>query len=64
MIALKSVKTLPATMLEVEREEVSGGGPSLRSRCCRLGAREALRRSFWRRPLIRRYSIGCAVGWR
>ena len=32
MIALKSVKTLPATMLEVEREEVSGGGPSLRSR--------------------------------
>ena len=33
MIALKSVKTLPATMLEVEREEVSGGGPSLRRRC-------------------------------
>ena len=32
MIALKSVKTLPATMLEVEREEFSGGGPSLRSR--------------------------------
>ncbi len=32
MIALKIVKTLPATMLEVEREEVSGGGPSLRSR--------------------------------
>ncbi len=32
MIALKSVKTLPATMLETEREEVSGGGPSLRSR--------------------------------
>ena len=32
MIALKSVKTLPATMLEVEREEVSGGGPSLRRR--------------------------------
>ena len=32
MIALKSVKTLPAMMLEVEREEVSGGGPSLRSR--------------------------------
>ena len=32
MIALKSVKTLPATMLEIEREEVSGGGPSLRSR--------------------------------
>ena len=32
MIALKSVKTLPATMLEVEREEVSGGGPSSRSR--------------------------------
>ncbi len=32
MIALNSVKTLPATMLETEREEVSGGGPSLRSR--------------------------------
>jgi hypothetical protein len=32
MIALKSVKTLPATMLAVEREEFSGGGPSLRSR--------------------------------
>ena len=32
MIALKRVKTLPATMLAVEREEVSGGGPSLRSR--------------------------------
>ena len=32
MIALKRVKTLPATMLETEREEVSGGGPSLRSR--------------------------------
>ena len=31
MIALKRVKTLPATMLETEREEVSGGGPSLRS---------------------------------
>ena len=28
MIALNSVKTLPATMLEVEREDVSGGGPS------------------------------------
>jgi hypothetical protein len=33
MIALKSVKTLPATMLEVEREEFSGGGPSSRRRC-------------------------------
>ena len=32
MIALKRVKTLPAMMLAVEREEVSGGGPSLRSR--------------------------------
>ena len=32
MIALKSVKTLPATMLETEREESSAGGPSLRSR--------------------------------
>ena len=32
MIALKSVKTLPATMLEVEREEFSGGVPSLRNR--------------------------------
>ena len=32
MIALKRVKTLPATMLEVERDEVSGGGPSLRRR--------------------------------
>jgi hypothetical protein len=25
---LKRVKTLPATMLEVERDDVSGGGPS------------------------------------
>ena len=32
MIALKRVKTLPAMMLEVEREDVSGGGPSLRRR--------------------------------
>jgi hypothetical protein len=32
MIALKRVKTLPATMLEVEREEFSGGGPSSRRR--------------------------------
>jgi hypothetical protein len=32
MIALKRVKTLAATMLASEREEVSGGGPSLRSR--------------------------------
>ncbi len=38
MIALKSVKTLPATMLETEREEVSGGGPSLRSALRCLGA--------------------------
>ncbi len=42
MIALKRVKTLPATMLEVEREEVSGGGPSLRSRAAASSAREAL----------------------
>ena len=32
MIALKRVKTLPAMMLEVEREEVSCGEPSLRRR--------------------------------
>ena len=32
MIALKSVKTFPATMLETERLEVSGGGPSRASR--------------------------------
>ncbi len=32
MIALKSVKTLPATMLEVEREELSAGWPSSRRR--------------------------------
>jgi hypothetical protein len=32
MIALKRVKTLPATMLAVDREELSGGGPSLRRR--------------------------------
>ena len=32
MIALNSVKTLPAMMLETEREEVSGSGPSLRRR--------------------------------
>ena len=42
MIALKRVKTLPATMLAVEREEVSGGGPSLRSRACRLLAGKPL----------------------
>ena len=40
MIALKSVKTLPATMLEVERDEVSGGGPSLRRRAAASCARE------------------------
>src|SRR5262249_5722959 len=32
MIALKSVKTLPATMLDTEREEISGGGPRSWSR--------------------------------
>src|SRR4029079_9395561 len=32
MIALKSVKTLPATMLDTERDEFSGGGPSSWSR--------------------------------
>jgi hypothetical protein len=32
MIALKSVKTLPATMLAVERDEFSGGGPRRRRR--------------------------------
>src|ERR1700761_9206875 len=32
MIALKRVKTLPAMMLEVEREDVSCGSPSLRRR--------------------------------
>ncbi len=32
MIALNSVNTLPATMLETEREESSGGAPSSRSR--------------------------------
>src|ERR1700743_11490 len=32
MIALKRVKTLPAMMLEVEREDVSSGAPSLRRR--------------------------------
>src|SRR6266516_4759834 len=32
MTALNSVKTLPATMLETERDEVSAGAPRLRSR--------------------------------
>src|SRR5436190_18182355 len=34
MIRLKSVKTLPATMLETDRLEVSGGSPSSCSRRC------------------------------
>ena len=56
MIALKSVKTLPATMLEVEREEVSGGAPSSRSRFA-----AALPESPWSTAaasLIAAYSIG------
>ena len=32
MIALKSVKTFAATMLETDRDELSGGGPSSASR--------------------------------
>src|SRR3954470_10440001 len=32
MIALKSVKTLPATMLAVDRDEALAAGPSLRRR--------------------------------
>ena len=51
MIALKRVKTLPATMLEAEREEVSGGGPSLRRRFAASGAREARGRSVARRSI-------------
>ena len=62
MIALKRVKTLPATMLEVEREEVSGGGPSLRSALGRLGAGEALL-GGWLAGGHGVYSIGCAAGW-
>ena len=46
MIALKRVKTLPATMLETEREEVSGGAPRSWSRFAGLGAREA-GGTFW-----------------
>ena len=62
MIALNSVKTLPATMLETEREEVSGGGPSLRSRA----SASALERPWseiagW--PLPRAIFNRVRVGW-
>ena len=46
MIALKRVKTLPATMLETEREEVSGGGAEVVEPLRGLGAREA-GGAFW-----------------
>ena len=56
MIALKRVKTLPATMLETEREEVSGGAPRSWSRLLGLGAREAGGGVLARRSSA--YSIG------
>ncbi len=40
MIALNRVKTLPATMLEVERDEVGSAGPS----CLRRAAASSLER--------------------
>ena len=57
MIALKRVKTLPAMMLEVEREEVSGGGAELaQARAGLLGWRA--RRPESPRRTTRAYSIG------
>ena len=61
MIALKSVKTLPATMLETEREEVSGGGPSLRSRAAAsaLESPRSLAASVALMALFNRVRAGC-----
>ena len=61
MIALKSVKTLPATMLEVEREEVSAGAPSLRSRvsASRLESPRSSVASF--RSVTAPLSTGCSA---
>ena len=59
MIALKSVKTLPATMLEAEREECLGGRAQLAQPLCRRGAGEApldRRVSHWR--LFNRVRLG------
>ena len=59
MIALKSVKTLPATMLEIEREEVSGGGPSSRRRFAAVALeRPLLDRGFAHRRLFNRVRAG------
>ena len=62
MIALKSVKTLPATMLEVEREEVSGGGPSLRSRFAALALERPCSIAAW--PCPSRLFNRVRAGWR
>src|SRR3954471_7063310 len=57
MIALKRVKTLPETMLEVERDECSSGWPSLRRRFAAVPLESP--RSI-AASLIAAYSIGCA----
>jgi hypothetical protein len=51
MIALKSVKTLPATMLAVEREELSGGGPSLRKRAAASPLESPCSGEVWPLPI-------------
>ena len=61
MIALKSVKTLPATMLETEREEVSGGAPRSWSRFLASALERPVGRSG--SPLIRLFNRVLG-GWR
>src|SRR5215213_5849336 len=63
MIALKRVKTLPATMLEVEREEVSGGGPSPRRRLSASAAESPSSGDGWPFPtaLFNRVATGMAL---
>ena len=60
MIALKRVKTLPATMLEVEREEFSGRRAELAQPLRRRGAGEAL---LDRRVRHRRLFNRVSTGW-
>src|SRR5829696_9202125 len=64
MIALKSVKTLPATMLAVEREEPSLGEPSLRRRLAASALESPFRAASSERTCVKaasateRHSIG------
>ena len=62
MIALKRVKTLPATMLEVEREEVSGGGPSLRRRVAASALESPCSADGW--PVATALFNRVRAGWR